>query len=744
MTAAYPPLAVPPEAAAPRHVTQPDAALDAKPPARRVCLIVESAGGGTGRHVLDLAAGLLAAGDRVTLIYCPLRAEPGFTGRLATMSALNAYPLQMGRAPGLRDLPRLARLAGLVKRLGPFDVLHSHSSKAGLLTRLIPARGAARLHTPHAVRGMDPSLPRRAARLFDLAERLLARRCDRVIAVSAAEATHLRTAGLSPGRVVTILNGVPVPDDLAADAPQDLARHETEFNGRAIAAIAATTGTGGPHAAAMHQSNAPHVFGFVGRLVPQKGADRLIRAFAALPPCPVPPQLIVIGDGPDLPDLRRLAARLGVAHRIAWPGAAEAGPWYTRFDSLILPSRYEAMPYVLLEAEAAGLPIVATDVAGAAEVVGANGRIVANSEDPAALAAAMQDCLAPATHRQMRAEAARFRSRHGVAPMIAATRTAYAAARPLAVHTPKRSAVHLMHLDALAQHAAAEGMAITRIGLRGAARLRKGQTLFVQTTGLSNLIVLPLARSRGARITLYLHEPTPLARKLAENPPLKALIWHAVQRIECRLADRVLVSRGELVAAAARIFAPPHRLAVAPLLMARPEPASAGPRPRILYLGRPDERRWLTRFVAEAPALAARGYRPTILTGDPGGLARLLPHPPPQLEIIARRDFPESLKARLLAETLCLWNPKRGPIAQSGVTADALRHGVAILLTVNDPSYEPLLRAGIALDWDSEAARDFAGLDGLAPARVAAAAARLFDAMHGAAAFRRDWMAWLR
>lgn len=688
-----------------------DAATIAPPFPLSICLIVESAGGGTGRHVLDLAEGLIAQGDRVTLIYCPLRAEDGFLARAALMPGLAVHALPMGRRPGLTDLIAAWRLARLTARLGPFDILHSHSTKAGLLARLIPARGVPRLHTPHAARGMDPTLPRAAAAVFDLAERLLAARTARVIAVSAAEAAHLRAANLPLRKLLTIVNGV---------APLR-----------------------GPALAPPGQSG-PHVFGFIGRIVPQKGADRLIRAFAALPP-DADARLVVIGDGPEFSALHALAQKLGTARRIAFPGAGNSAPWFARFDTLILPSRYEAMPYVLLEAEAAGLPIIATDVAGAAEVVAENGLIVPNHDDPAALAQAMQTCLQPALHARLRQEAAARRDRHDLSTMTAATRAAYLdTLPPLALYTPKASAVHLMHLDALARHARGVRLPTRRVGLRGMAGLRRGQRLFVQASGLGNLLALPLARLRGAHVVLYLHEPTPLRRKLAENPRLKALIWHLVQKIEGRFAHKIMVSRPDLAAGAARLFADPRRVIVAPLLMAPPAPDAGLGRDRIVYLGRPDSRRYLAEFAALAPDLAGRGFRPTILTGDPAGLARLLPGPSPALDIIARRDFPEALKTRILSETRCLWNPKRGPIAQSGVTADALRHGVAVLLTPGDPAHGVLTAAGIALDWRTEAARGFAGLSGIDADAVSRAARCLFDDWHGGGAFRRDWLPWLR
>ena len=97
------------------------------------------------------------------------------------------------------------------------------------------------------------------------------------------------------------------------------------------------------------------------------------------------------------------------------------------FDALVMPSRYEAMSYVMLEAAAAGLPMVLSDVGGASTVVehGVNGLIVPNSDDPAELAEAMLSLSAPERHLAMRNAAALRTSRFSLDQMVREAEAVY-------------------------------------------------------------------------------------------------------------------------------------------------------------------------------------------------------------------------------------------------------------------------------------------------------------------------------
>ena len=121
----------------------------------------------------------------------------------------------------------------------------------------------------------------------------------------------------------------------------------------------------------------------------------------------------------------------------------------------------------------------------------------------------------------------------------------------------KKSAVHDMHLDAVEAYATQSGVSVSGrihgLGALWGLLTSRDRVMFSQSTGVASLIVLPLARINGVTIIHYMHEPTSLRLKLRENPPVKSVIWHAVQWLEVRCATRVLVSRPALLDQAAEL-----------------------------------------------------------------------------------------------------------------------------------------------------------------------------------------------
>ena len=116
---------------------------------------------------------------------------------------------------------------------------------------------------------------------------------------------------------------------------------------------------------------------FVGRLVPVKQADVLIEAVARVPAA----RLTIVGDGPELERLQRLAGDLAVTERVTFMGALghdEVMLQLARADALVLASSHEGLPHVLIEALASGTPVVASRAGGIAEVLtdGVDGRLV--------------------------------------------------------------------------------------------------------------------------------------------------------------------------------------------------------------------------------------------------------------------------------------------------------------------------------------------------------------------------------
>src|ERR1700722_17750554 len=117
----------------------------------RVIEICEPLTEGVGRHVTDIALGLSRRGHDVHVIYSPFRADPLLLERLSDTPGVSLIKLPMRREPHWSDLVALAALRLYIGRNGPFDVIHAHSSKAGVLARLAGIIGTAGvIYTPHA------------------------------------------------------------------------------------------------------------------------------------------------------------------------------------------------------------------------------------------------------------------------------------------------------------------------------------------------------------------------------------------------------------------------------------------------------------------------------------------------------------------------------------------------------------------------------------------------------------------
>jgi glycosyltransferase involved in cell wall biosynthesis len=171
--------------------------------------------------------------------------------------------------------------------------------------------------------------------------------------------------------------------------------------------------------------------GVVARLEPPKGVDVFIRALAMIDPS-LPWRAEIIGDGPEGPSLRQLAAQFGVSDRVTFRGyLPSAGRLLGAFDLVVIPSRLEGFGIAAVEAAAAGRATIATHVGGLPDVVrpGETGWLVP-SEDPAAMARAVEVALRSPSIRAEMGERARhvFDSEFSADVMGAKTLAVYASA----------------------------------------------------------------------------------------------------------------------------------------------------------------------------------------------------------------------------------------------------------------------------------------------------------------------------
>ncbi|MFI1070691.1 glycosyltransferase [Streptomyces puniciscabiei] len=313
--------------------------------------ITQPVEGGVARFVADLAAAQRAAGLRVA-VACPRRGM--LTDALRT-AGCRVLPWDATRAPGPQLPGEVARLARLLREVRP-DVVHAHSAKAGLAARLAVRGRLPTVFQPHvwSFEAVDGVMAQAALRW----EQFGARWATRVLCVSEAERRTGEQSGITAEWQV-IPNGV------------DTNRFRPEGS---IARSAA-----GPLVVC------------VGRLCRQKGQDVLLEAWPEVVRQEPAARLVLVGDGPDAGRLRALAP---ASVEFAGP-APDAAPWYRAADVVVLPSRWEGMALVPLEAMACARPILVTDVDGARESLppGHLPHCLVPPEDPDLLARALTALL---------------------------------------------------------------------------------------------------------------------------------------------------------------------------------------------------------------------------------------------------------------------------------------------------------------------------------------------------------------
>ncbi|MFD2684043.1 glycosyltransferase [Streptomyces phyllanthi] len=300
--------------------------------APRVLHVTQPVDGGVARVVAELVRAQRAAGFHV-VVACP---ESGLQQTLWELGAdVRDWPAT--RSPGPSLPGEVRRLARVLEEVEP-DVLHAHSAKAGLASRLAVRGRIPTVFQPHAwsfeaVGGVTAAMA--------LAwERWGARWAARVVCVSEAERETGVRAGVRAHWQV-IPNGI--DPERFRPAPVTAVR----------ASLAPLSGL---------DPVAPLTV-CVGRLCRQKGQDVLLKAWPSVLRRVPGARLALVGDGPQERRLRRLAPE-----GVLFPGAvADAVPWYQAADLVVLPSRWEGMALAPLEAMACGRPVVVTDVAGARE-----------------------------------------------------------------------------------------------------------------------------------------------------------------------------------------------------------------------------------------------------------------------------------------------------------------------------------------------------------------------------------------
>jgi glycosyltransferase involved in cell wall biosynthesis len=306
----------------------------------RILHAVRAPIGGIFRHILDLANGQADRGHHVGFIADSLTGGERAAAALKEIAPrlkLGVHRLAIRRNPGPADILVWARFMRLIRRLKP-DVLHGHGAKAGAFLRMkAGSKETIRVYTPHGGSLHYPLSTFKGA-LYGRLERTLMNSTDLFLFESAfARDTYQRTIGIPNGLVRCVFNGVTAnefdPIVKAADATDVV---------------------------------------YVGEFRHIKGADLLIDAVARLHADGKPFTLTLAGDGEELAALKAQVQKLGLTEAVRFIGHVKARYGFSKGNVLVVPSRGDSMPYVVIEAAAAGIPMVAANVGGIPEIFGSH------------------------------------------------------------------------------------------------------------------------------------------------------------------------------------------------------------------------------------------------------------------------------------------------------------------------------------------------------------------------------------
>ncbi len=333
--------------------------------------------GGIFRHILDLAGGQAERGHEVGIV------TDSLTGGERAVAALDAIAPQLrlgvARFPIERELTPKDFL-GFLKvrsRLASFhpDVMHGHGAKGGAFVRLMPAPRAIRVYTPH---GGSLHYGRNTLRgtVYGGLERILMRRTELFLFESGfARNAYQAMVGPPPAIVRVVPNGITAaemaPVETRADAADLLS---------------------------------------VGEFRHIKGTDVLIEAVAVLHKAGRKVTLAMAGDGEEGAKLRELVTTLGLDGSVRFLGHTPARQAFVHGRQMVVPSRADSLPYAVIEAGGAGIPIIASGVGGIPEILGPDGSMVP-PENPERLAQAVGAALDDPAKARAGAEKLRDRVR---------------------------------------------------------------------------------------------------------------------------------------------------------------------------------------------------------------------------------------------------------------------------------------------------------------------------------------------
>ena len=329
----------------------------------RILQVMRAPVGGLFRHVADLTRALSANGHDVGLVVDSLANDAQTETRLGELlpyASLGIHRFGMPRVLGRGDLITPLAVRRLQQSLD-IDVLHGHGAKGGFYARLARLSGgkAVAVYTPHGgVLHFDKTSL--SGRVFHMLERGLMSRTGAIIFESRyAQTTYARLVGAPTCPASIVHNGL-APEEFEPVIARDDAAD----------------------------------FVFVGELRDLKGIHILVDALAGVVrPDGTQASLLMVGDGAGRDALVAQIQSLQLTDSISLAGAQPARPSFAQGRIAIVPSLAESLPYIVLEAAAARLPVIATRVGGIPEIFGPTAASLVPAGDVLALRTAMQAAL---------------------------------------------------------------------------------------------------------------------------------------------------------------------------------------------------------------------------------------------------------------------------------------------------------------------------------------------------------------
>ncbi len=339
--------------------------------------------GGLFRHVRDLVEAQARNGHRVGIV-CDSSTGGDYEERLFAAIephlALGLTRTPMRRQISPTDLAATWRLMKKIRALEP-DVLHAHGAKGGAYARFVATllrwsgTKVARIYTPHGG-SLHYDAKSKAGRVYFAAERMLGAMTDAFIFVSQYEADAYRTkVGKTKKPVILVRNGLR-PEEFVPVLPRPDARD----------------------------------FLYIGMLRDLKGPDVFIEALATIRDrTGRAPSAWIVGDGDDKPRYEAMVAERKLGAAVGFRDPMPARQAFAMAKAVVVPSRAESMPYIVLETIAASMPMIATNVGGIPEIFGNEAHRLVPPGDAVALAEAMATLAA--SPEAARTNAARVKAR---------------------------------------------------------------------------------------------------------------------------------------------------------------------------------------------------------------------------------------------------------------------------------------------------------------------------------------------